>query len=150
MAPDFGAIFRPQKLSQKDEHPLLALIFLVAFLWPENGPEIRGRLTRQVLNVAVIKSTSCRCECQRFYPGPVRLVDLCRWMPVKHLPWEGVYPGMKSKNISVSQTTMSHVKDLLEGSSNIDTSCFHQWSVCSNENRYIHAQIGCICSAKVL
>ena len=42
MVTDSGAIFRTQKRSQKYEHPLLVLIFLVPVLGPEIGPGIRG------------------------------------------------------------------------------------------------------------
>ena len=45
VAPESGAIFRPQKRDQKDEHQQWVLIFLAAFLWPENGPEIRAHFS---------------------------------------------------------------------------------------------------------
>ena len=38
---------------------------------------------------------------------------------------EGVYLWMKSRSISVIQTTMRHAKDLSDDNSTVHTSCFH-------------------------
>ena len=62
---------------------------------------------------------------------------------------EGVYLWMKSRSISVIQTTMRHAKDLSDDNSTVHTSCFHTCSVCRHEYTAIHAHTGYSCSAGV-
>ena len=62
---------------------------------------------------------------------------------------EGVYLWMKSRSISVIQTTMRHAKDLSDDNSTVHTSCFHTCSVCRHEHKDTNAHIGYSCSGEV-
>jgi hypothetical protein len=62
---------------------------------------------------------------------------------------EGLYLWMKSRGVSVIQTTMRHAKDFSDDNSTVHTSCFHTCSVCRHEHKDIHAHIGYSCSAEV-
>jgi len=111
---------------------------------PDSGATEPGRFSNKLSQIAVPASGSAS-DLISALPGLWISVGGCR----ASICLEGVYLWMRSRSISVIQTTMRHAKDLSDDSSTVHTSCFHTCSVCRHEYTAIHAHTGYSCSGGV-